>query len=117
MITEAFATVDMPVVSKKRASFQCKVDTGAGGNGMPLRAFTKLFPNRFTKTEFFLHLQNQWCCIYVTIVEGSICLSVCQVVFRVSSKALRSRGMGAALKVLKMVFPIILYVARGKTFC
>ena len=35
-MTEAFATVDMPVASKKRASLQCKVDTGAGGNVMPL---------------------------------------------------------------------------------
>ena len=49
-MTEAFATVDMPVASEKRASLRCKVDTGAGGNVMPLRAFTKLFPNRLTKT-------------------------------------------------------------------
>ena len=49
-MTEAFATVDMPVASKKRASLRCKVDTGAGGNVMPLRAFAKLFPNRLTKT-------------------------------------------------------------------
>ena len=49
-MTEAFATVDMPVASKKRASLQCKVDTGAGGNVMPLRAFAKLFPNQLTKT-------------------------------------------------------------------
>ena len=40
----------MPVASKKRASLQCKVDTGAGGNVMPLGAFAKLFPNRLTKT-------------------------------------------------------------------
>ena len=31
VMTEAFATVDMPVASKKWASLQCKVDTGAGG--------------------------------------------------------------------------------------
>ena len=49
-MTEAFATVDMPVASEKRASLQCNVDTGAGGNVMPLRAFAKLFPNRLTKT-------------------------------------------------------------------
>ena len=35
LMTEAFATVDMPVASKMRASLQCKVDTGAG-NVMPL---------------------------------------------------------------------------------
>ena len=29
------------------ASLRCKVDTGAGGNVMPLRTFTKLFPKRF----------------------------------------------------------------------
>ena len=49
-MTEAFATVDMPVASKKRASLRNKVDTGAGGNVMPLRAFAKLFPNRLMKT-------------------------------------------------------------------
>ena len=38
-MVEAFATVDMPVASNKRASLQCKVDTGAGGNVMPLQAF------------------------------------------------------------------------------
>ena len=48
-MTEAFADVEMPVASKKRASLRCKVDTGAGGNVMPLRAFGKLFPNRLTK--------------------------------------------------------------------
>ena len=36
VITEAFANVEMPVASKKRASLQCKVDTDAGGNVMPL---------------------------------------------------------------------------------
>ena len=50
VMTEAFATVDMPVASKKRASLQCKVDTGAGGNMMPLWAFVKLLPNQLTKT-------------------------------------------------------------------
>ena len=32
---EAFANVEMPVASKKRASLQYKVDTSAGGNVMP----------------------------------------------------------------------------------
>ena len=49
-MTEAFATVDMSVASKKRASLQCKVDTGTGGNVMPLQAFAKLFPNHLSKT-------------------------------------------------------------------
>ena len=49
-MTEAFATVDMPVASKKRASLQCKVETSAGGNKMPLWAFAKLFPNQLMKT-------------------------------------------------------------------
>ena len=49
-MTDAFATVDMPVASEKRASLRCKVDTGAGGNVMPLRAFAKLFLNQLTKT-------------------------------------------------------------------
>ena len=34
--TEAFANVEMSVASKKRVSLRCKVDTGAGGNVMPL---------------------------------------------------------------------------------
>ena len=57
-MTEAFATVDMPVASKKRASLQCKVDTGAGANVMPLRAFAKLFPNRLMKTGMPTGLQK-----------------------------------------------------------
>ena len=57
-MTEAFATVDMPVASKKRASLRCKVDTGAGGNVMPLRAFAKLFPNRLTKSGMPTGLQK-----------------------------------------------------------
>ena len=50
VMTEAFATVDMPVASKKRASLQCKVDTGAGGNVMSLQAYAKFFPNWLKKT-------------------------------------------------------------------
>ena len=50
MMTEAFATVNMPITSKKRASLWCKVDTGVGGNVMLLWAFAKLFPNQLTKT-------------------------------------------------------------------
>ena len=44
--TEAFATVHMPteIGPNKVASLKCKVDTGAGGNVMPLHTFAKLFP-------------------------------------------------------------------------
>ena len=47
--TEAFATIKLPAdIGKRRlATLWCKVDTGAGGNFMPLRAFSKLFPERF----------------------------------------------------------------------
>ena len=46
---EAFATIELPADIGKRqlATLRCKVDTGAGGNVMPLRAFSKLFPERF----------------------------------------------------------------------
>ena len=57
-MTEAFATVDMPVASNKRASLQCKVDTSAGGNVMPLRAFAKLFFNLLTKIGMPIGLQK-----------------------------------------------------------
>ena len=44
--TEAFATVQMPaeIGPNKLATLRCKVNTGTGGNVMPLHAFTKLFP-------------------------------------------------------------------------
>ena len=44
--TDAFATVQMPaeIGPNKLKTLKCKVDTGAGGNVMPLHAFTKLFP-------------------------------------------------------------------------
>ena len=57
-MTEAFADVEMPVASKKRASLRCKVDTGAGGNVMPLRAFGKLFPQLVDK-EWTAHRTTQ----------------------------------------------------------
>ena len=57
-MTEAFATVDMLIASKKRASLLCKVDTGVGGNVMPLQAFGKLFPNQLTKTGMSTGLQK-----------------------------------------------------------
>ena len=43
---EAFATVQMPaeIGPSQLATLKCKVDTGTGGNIMPLHAFAKLFP-------------------------------------------------------------------------
>ena len=45
-VTEVFATVEMPaeIGPHQCGTLKCKVDTGAGGNVMPLQAFTKLFP-------------------------------------------------------------------------
>ena len=62
-MTEAFATVDMPVASKKRASLRCKVDTGTGGNVMPLQAFAKLF------LEWNQH-SSTWCTGHTHHLEG-----------------------------------------------
>ena len=47
--TEAFVTIKLPAdIGKRRlATLRCKVDTGTGGNVMPLHAFSKLFPERF----------------------------------------------------------------------
>ena len=44
--TKAFATVQMPaeIGPNKLVTLKCKVNTGAGGNVMPLHAFAKLFP-------------------------------------------------------------------------
>ena len=44
--TEAFTVVQMPadIDPCQQATLKCKVDTGTGGNVMPLCAFTKLFP-------------------------------------------------------------------------
>ena len=49
-MTEAYATVKMPaeIGPDQQATLRCKVDTGAGGNVMPLRAFSKLFLRRVT---------------------------------------------------------------------
>ena len=47
--TEAFANIEMPADIGKcqLATLRCKVNTGAGGNVMPLCTFTKLFPKWF----------------------------------------------------------------------
>ena len=57
-ITEVFENVEMPIASKKRASLWFKVDTGAGGNMMPLWAFGKCFPNWLTKAGLHTGLQK-----------------------------------------------------------
>ena len=46
---EAFARIEVPadIGKNQLATLKCKVDTGAGGNVMPLRTFAKLFPERF----------------------------------------------------------------------
>ena len=49
-MTEAYATVKMPaeIGPNQQATLRCKVDTSAGGNVMPLHAFSKLFPRCVT---------------------------------------------------------------------
>ena len=49
-MTEAYKTVQVPALigSNKPASLRCKVNTGAGGNVMPLHAFSKQFPRCVT---------------------------------------------------------------------
>ena len=49
-MTEAYATVQMPaqIRPNQQATLRCKVDTGAGGNVMPLHAFSKLFLRHVT---------------------------------------------------------------------
>ena len=44
-MTEAYATVQMPtqIGPNQQTTLRCKVDTSAGGNVMPLNAFSKLF--------------------------------------------------------------------------
>ena len=48
---EAFARIEIPadIGKNQLATLKCKVDTGAGGNVMPLCTFAKLFPERFDK--------------------------------------------------------------------
>ena len=49
-MTEAYTTVKMvaEIGPDQQATLTCKVDTSAGGNVMPLRAFSKLFPKCVT---------------------------------------------------------------------
>ena len=48
---EAFARIELPadIGKNQLTTLKCKVDTGAGGNIMPLCTFAKLFPERFDK--------------------------------------------------------------------
>ena len=47
--TEAFANIEIPANIGKcqLATLRCKVNTGTGGNVIPLHTFTKLFPKQF----------------------------------------------------------------------
>ena len=49
-MTEAFAAVQTPteIGPNQQATLKCKVNTGTGGNVMPLLAFSKLFPRCVT---------------------------------------------------------------------
>ena len=69
--TEAFATVEMPaeIGPNKLATLKCKVDTGAGGNVMPLRAFTKLFPRHINADGSPRGLKSSTICL--TAYNGS----------------------------------------------
>ena len=69
--TEAFATVEMPaeIGPNKLATLKCKVDTGAGGNVMPLRAFAKLFPRRINADGSPRGLKSSTTCL--TAYNGS----------------------------------------------
>ena len=45
------------------ATFKCKVDTGAGGNTMPLHAFTKLFPRHINADGSPRGLKSSMTCL------------------------------------------------------
>ena len=69
--TKAFATVEMPaeIGPNKPVTLKCKVDTGAGGNVMPLRAFAKLFPRRINADGSPRGLKSSTICL--TAYNGS----------------------------------------------
>ena len=69
--TEAFATVQMPaeIGPNKLATLKCKVDTGAGGNVMPLCAFAKLFPRHINADGSPRGLKSSTTCL--TAYNGS----------------------------------------------
>ena len=50
---EAFARIEIPadIGKNQLATLKCKVDTGAGGNIMPLRTFAKLFQKDLIRME------------------------------------------------------------------
>ena len=70
-MTEAFATVWMPaeIGPNQQATLKCKVDTGAGGNVMPLCAFSKLFPRCVTTDGTLTGLRPTRTCL--TAYNGS----------------------------------------------
>ena len=69
--TEAFATVEMPaeIGPHQCGTLKCKVDTGAGGNVMPLQAFTKLFPRHINSDGLATGLKPSTTCL--TAYNGS----------------------------------------------
>ena len=69
--TEAFATVLMPaeIGPNKLATLKCKVDTGTGGNVMPLHAFAKLFPRHINTDGSPRGLKSSTTCL--TAYNGS----------------------------------------------
>ena len=69
--TEAFATVQMPaeIGPNKLVTLKCKVDTGAGGNFMPLCAFAKLFPRHINADGSPRGLKSSLTCL--TAYNGS----------------------------------------------
>ena len=69
--TEAFATVQMPaeIGPNKLVILKCKVDTGAGGNVMPLHAFAKLLPRSINADGSPRGLKSSM--TYLTAYNGS----------------------------------------------
>ena len=53
----------------KLATLKCKVDTGAGGNVMPLHTFAKLFPRRINANGSPRGLKSSMTCL--TAYNGS----------------------------------------------
>ena len=69
--TEAFAVVQMltEIGPNRLETLKCKVDTNAGGNVMPLCAFTKLFPKCITADGLSRGLKPSTTCL--TTYNGS----------------------------------------------
>ena len=70
-MTEAFIAVQIPaeIGPNQQATLICKVDTGTGGNVMPLHAFSKLFPRYMTTDKTPTGLRPNRTCL--TAYNGS----------------------------------------------